>query len=223
MISSHLKHIILFGPPGVGKGAQAKILSERFHLTHLSTGDLLRDEIKRKTELGRRVEAAVGRGEFADDETVLGIILASIDRPQVHDGFVMDGFPRNVHQAERFDAMLGVRAKRVDRALFIDAPERVILERLGGRRICNECGATYHVQFKKPRREGICDVCGGRILKRHDDNPEVHRERLETYYEKTRPLEDFYRKAGILSHVNGNQSIEDVAAEIARILMGKKD
>ena len=215
------RNIILFGPPGVGKGAQAQILSHRHHLSHLSTGEVIRNEIGRESPLGLRVKEAVSRGEFADDETVLGIVMSVIDRPEYQMGFVTDGFPRTVHQAEMFDDLLARRGRKVSYALFMEAPEETILTRLQGRRICASCGQTYHKEFKRPRIHGICDTCKGKVVRRHDDNPTVHRDRLRTYYEKTLPLSEYYRKTGNLVIINGNQTVDEVAAEIEKTIYGK--
>lgn len=214
------RNIILFGPPGVGKGAQAQILSHHHHLSHLSTGEVIRNEIGRESPLGLRVKEAVSRGEFADDETVLGIVMSVIDQPEYQRGFVTDGFPRTVHQAELFDALLARRGRKVSFALFMEAPEETILKRLAGRRICASCGSTYHKEFKRPRIHGICDTCKGKVVRRHDDNPTTHRDRLRTYYEKTLPLSEYYRKAGNLVTINGNQTVDEVAAEIEKTIYG---
>ncbi|MGH9363302.1 MAG: adenylate kinase [Thermoanaerobaculia bacterium] len=212
--------VVLFGPPGVGKGAQAAMLSRRRGLVHLSTGELIREEIRLGTALGRKLKDAVSRGEFADDEVVLGIVMSRIDRPEFHDGFVMDGFPRNLRQANRLDELLAARGLKVTAALFITAPDEVVLRRLAGRRVCSRCRATYHEEFQRSRTLGICDACGGPLERRHDDDPATHRDRLRTYRLQTAPLADYYQRTGVLREVDGNQSIESVSAEIARILAG---
>lgn len=214
------RNIIIFGPPGVGKGAQAQILSHRYNLRHLSTGDVIRDEIARETPLGLEVREAVNRGDFAADETVLEIVMSRIDSPDFQEGFVMDGFPRTVRQAEMFDSLLADRGRRVSYALFIDAPEETILSRLAGRRVCSKCGKTYHKEFKRSRTRGICDDCMGKLIRRHDDDPVTHRERLRTYYQKTLPLSDYYRRRGVLVNINGDQPIDGVAQEIQRTVNG---
>ena len=219
-MSTIRRNIILFGPPGVGKGAQAHLLSYRYKLGHLSTGEVLREEISRGTDLGLRVKDAVERGEFADDETVLGIVMARISQPEFQNGFIMDGFPRTLGQAEMFDALLRRRGGKVDYALFISAPEQTILGRLAGRRICSVCGKTYHKEFKRPKIHGFCDDCSGRVVRRHDDDPETHRDRLRTYYEKTLPLADYYKRAGVLVNINGDQTVDGVHDEIRRVING---
>jgi adenylate kinase len=211
-------NLILFGPPGVGKGAQAQLLSYGHGIVHLSTGDVIRDEIARGTELGKRVRAAVGRGEFADDETVLGIVMSRVDLPEYANGFVIDGFPRTVRQAEMFDVLLADRERKVSHALFITAPEETILKRLAGRRICSKCGRTYHKEFRRPKIHGICDDCKSKVIRRHDDDPATHRERLRVYGEKTLPLADYYRRTGVLVEVDGDQSIEGVQQAIERAI-----
>lgn len=218
---ANARNIILFGPPGVGKGAQAQILSHRYELPHLSTGEVIRDEISRETPLGLKMKDAVNHGQFADDETVLGIVMSRIDGPEYRRGFVMDGFPRNVRQAELLDKLLAERGRKVSYALFISAPEKTILERLAGRRICSKCGKTYHKEFNRPKIHGICDdPCFGKVVRRPDDTPEAHRDRLRTYAEKTLPLDKYYGRSGILVRINGDLTVDGVADEIRRAING---
>jgi len=211
-------NVILFGPPGVGKGAQAQLLSHRFGLRHLSTGEVIREEIARGTPLGIRVREAVNRGEFADDKTVLDIVTARIDRPEYAKGFVMDGFPRTVRQAELFDKLLEKRGRKVSWALFINAPEKTILERLTGRLVCSQCGRTYHRVFQRPHIDELCDDCMGKVIRRHDDDPATHKERLRTYHDKTLPLSEYYEKGGTLVNINGDRTVDEVHAEISRAI-----
>jgi len=210
--------IVLFGPPRVGKGVQAGIPGRRQGLPHLSTGEVIREEIRQGTELGKRVDEAVSRGAFADDDLVLGIVMSRIDRPEFRSGFVMDGFPRNVPQARMLDDLLAERGLRVSCALFISAPDEVVLRRLLGRRICSRCQNDYHEEFKRPKQAGICDLCGGAVKRRHDDDPATHRERLATYHRQTEPLWEYYERAGLLRRINGDQAIEKVAKEISAVL-----
>jgi adenylate kinase len=220
--SQNSRNLVLFGPPGVGKGAQAELLSRRYGLFHLSTGEVIRDEIASGTALGLQVKEAVSQGQFADDEIVLGIVLSRIDKPEYKQGFVLDGFPRNVHQAERFEQLLGERGRKVSRALLINAPEDTILARLTGRMICSQCGKTYHQLFQRPSIRGICDACKGKVSQRHDDDPATHKERLRVYHEKTAPLAEYYEKASLLARINGDQTLEAVAADISKAINGTK-
>ena len=218
MEKSKFKHIVLFGPPGVGKGAQAELLSQRYGLSHLSTGELIRAEINEGTPLGLKVKEAVERGEFADDETVLGIIMDKIDLPKFTAGFLLDGFPRTVVQAERLDELLTERNKAVDCALFFDAPHDVLIERLSGRRVCSGCGATYHDKFKRPQVEGVCDACQKPVIQRQDDSTDVYRTRLEAYQERTDPLRNLYQNAGVIIEIDANQPIDGVAEQVSKIV-----
>jgi adenylate kinase len=210
--------IVLFGPPGVGKGAQAGLMSKKYGLVQLSTGDAIREEIKKGSPLGKRVQDAVAKGLFADDETVLGIVMSKIDAPEMRGGFIMDGFPRNTRQAEMFDKLLAERKRKVTHALFIVAPDEVVLKRLGGRLVCSKCGATYNEDVKPPEKAGICDACKGPVARRKDDDPKTQRDRLEQYRVQTTPLIDYYGRSGVLRKVNGDQSIDAVSAEIARAI-----
>ena len=219
MIRSKVRrNIVLFGPPGVGKGVQARFLVEEEALGYLSTGDSIRDEIRRGTALGARLESLVACGRFADDETVLDIVASRLDGEDFKDGFIMDGFPRTVRQAELFDRMLEDRGRRVDCALFLRAPEQTILARLSGRMVCSACGLTYHRTFKRLERDSVCDACGGPVVRRHDDDPNTHRRRLAIYKDETAPLEKYYDRRGVLAHVDGDRPVADVAATVRGVI-----
>lgn len=213
-------NIILFGPPGVGKGVQARALVETEALGYLSTGDAIRDEIRRGTAVGERLEALVRSGRFADDATVLKIVASRLDGDDFRRGFIMDGFPRTVRQAELFDRMLRERGRQVDVALFLRASEATILARLSGRLVCSACGWLYHSAFNRPRVAERCDVCGGSVVRRHDDDPETHRRRLDIYTRETAPLEEYYRRAGVLVYIDGERSAREVAATVQRAVHG---
>ena len=214
------KNIILFGPPGVGKGVQAKVLAQEEELGYLSTGDALRDEIRRGTPLGARLEGPVARGEFADDETVLKIVASRLDGEDFLQGVVVDGFPRNIRQAELFDRMLAEKGQEVHRALFLRAPEETLLQRLAGRMVCSECGFSYHGTFRKPKVDDVCDSCEGPVVRRHDDDPETHRRRLEIYRADTAPLEKYYERQGVLTYIDGDRSVAEVAAAVRGAIAG---
>ncbi len=212
------RNIVFFGPPGVGKGVQARIVSERDHLAYLSTGDAIRDHVRRNTDLGRRVKDAIARGLFADDETVVSIVAENLDREAFQGGFILDGFPRNVRQAKQLDQLLAKRGRRIDCVVFLRAPEQTILERVSGRLVCQECGCSYHAAFRRPRVDGECDACGGGICRRPDDEPQACRQRLRIYTEQTAPLEQYYAQHNLLAYVDSARAPEEVALSIAHAL-----
>lgn len=210
------RNIILFGPPGVGKGVQASLLIKEQGLSYLSTGDAIRDEIRRRTAIGQRLETLIAQGRFADDVTVLSMVASRLDSPGFRAGFIMDGFPRTVTQAEMFDRMLEERGRSVDLALFLRAPAETILARLAGRLVCDDCGQSYHSAFRRPRVDGVCDTCAGTITRRKDDDPDVYRRRLELYFEETAPLEEYYARTGVLANIDGDHPVAEVASKIRR-------
>ena len=217
------RNIILFGPPGVGKGVQAKVLIKEEALAYLSTGDAIRDEIRRRTPIGKRLEELTARGSFADDETVLDIVASRLDGKDFRFGFIMDGFPRTVRQAEMFDRMLEARGRRVDVALFLRASMETILARLSGRLVCRRCGLSYHSAFRRPRVDDVCDSCGGTVARRKDDDSEVLRRRLDIYTKETAPLEEYYRRSSVLARVDGGLSVAEVAVRIRRAVHFRND
>lgn len=211
--------VIFFGYPGVGKGVQARELCARAGLSRISTGEILREEIARGTVVGRRVRSAIDRGQFADDETMLEIIRGRLEIGRSRGrGVVLDGFPRTVEQARVLDRILAGVGLRLHVAIFLDAPEEVVLRRLAGRRVCATCGASYHVEFRPPRSPGTCDRCLGPIVERRDDSIEFQRVRLRTFLERTRPVLDHYRIREQLVTVDGTRSVEAVAQEISRLV-----
>ena len=212
------QNIILFGSPGVGKGAQATLLSGREEIPHVSTGQVLREEIARGTDLGLKAKAAVEGGHYVDDAIILEIVENLLKRADLEPGFVMDGFPRTVVQAERFDEILERLGRKVHHAIFIDASEDIIRRRLTGRLVCSDCDGTYNTEFHPSETEGVCDLCGGTLERRQDDTPKAHNERMRVFRERTRPLLDYYREAGVLVKVDGEMSIENVAAKIQDVV-----
>jgi adenylate kinase len=214
-------NIILLGPPGAGKGTQAKILEDRRRLKQLSTGDMLRAAIAEGSELGKRAKAVMDRGELVSDDVVVGIIADRLDRPDVAKGFILDGFPRNTAQAEALDKMLKRKKLKLDRVIEIKVDDQALIDRIAGRYSCSRCGAAYHDQFAPPRKAGICDNCGSTdFVRRPDDNPAVVRDRLKVYNSKTAPLIDYYGKTGALRTVNGMADIGEVTREIEKRLNG---
>jgi adenylate kinase len=210
--------LIFLGPPGAGKGTQAKRVAQRCGVPHLSTGDMLRDAVARGTELGRMAKPIMERGDLVPDDIVLGMVEERISRPDAAHGFIFDGFPRTIPQAERLDEIL--KRRELPKPLVIDfrvSPD-VLLHRLAGRWICSTGGETYNVFERPPKVSGVCDHDGGRLVQRPDDQPEVVQERLAAYERQTKPLEDYYRKKGLLEVVDGAASVEEVSRALAEII-----
>ena len=210
--------IIMLGAPGAGKGTQAKRIAEKYHIPHISTGDIFRANIKEGTELGKKAKNYMDQGLLVPDELVVDLVVDRIQKDDCQDGFILDGFPRTIPQAESLDAALAKMGETMDYAIDVDVPDEDIVTRMGGRRACVGCGATYHVQFNPTKQEGICDSCGEQLILRDDDKPETVQKRLDVYHEQTQPLIEYYSKAGILKTVNGTLKMDDVFAAIVSIL-----
>lgn len=208
--------LIMFGPPGAGKGTQADILGRRYGIKKISTGDALRAVIRSGSELGEQVKALMDEGKFVPDEIVTEIIRDRVASPDCANGFILDGFPRNLAQAEELVGM-GIR---VNKALLINVPDDVLVDRVQGRVVCDKCGISYHLKNNPPAAEGVCDKCGGRLEARKDDRPETVRARLKVYHDLTDPVVEFYRNRGVLSEIDGTASIDEATAEILKILEG---
>ncbi|RME62710.1 MAG: adenylate kinase, partial [Alphaproteobacteria bacterium] len=206
---------ILLGPPGAGKGTQAKRLEDRYGLTQLSTGDMLRAAVKAGSTVGKKAKTAMDAGKLVSDDIVIDIIGERIAEPDCARGFVLDGFPRSIAQARALDDMLAQKGRRLDLVIEMQVDEDALVERITGRFTCAKCGAGYHDRFKRPRREGVCDICGGtEFTRRADDNEETVRDRLRVYREYTAPLIDYYARKGILASIDGMAAIDQVAAQI---------
>ncbi len=213
-------NVILLGPPGAGKGTQAKRLVERFGLAHVSTGDILRAAVRDGSKLGREAEGYMDRGELVPDELVVDIIRERIDAPDCRRGFVLDGFPRTVPQAEALEKMLAAAGARIDSVVALDVADEVVVARNTSRRSCPTCGAAYHLVSAPPKTGGLCDRDGTRLVQRPDDQPEQIRRRMAEYRTKTEPLKAYYRGRGRLHELDGSGSPDEVAAQLARIVSG---
>ena len=213
--------IIMLGAPGAGKGTQASRISEKYGIPQISTGDILRSAVREGTELGKKAKEYMDRGELVPDEIVIGIVRERIVQDDCKKGFILDGFPRTVVQAEALDKMLEELGLSIDYVINIDVPEEEIVKRLTGRRTCRNCQAMYHVIFNPPKKDNVCDKCGGELYQRDDDKEETIRARLEVYKKQTAPLIDYYSKKGKLVNIDGTKSIDEIFEEIVRVLEKK--
>jgi adenylate kinase len=210
--------IIMLGAPGAGKGTQAKQIADKYSIPHISTGDIFRANIKNGTELGKKAKQYMDQGALVPDELTCDLVMDRIQQDDCKNGFVLDGFPRTIPQAEALDAALGKINEKMDYAIDVDVPDENIVNRMSGRRACLNCGATYHLISIPPKVEGICDRCGSEIVLREDDKPETVQKRLKVYHEQTQPLIDYYTNAGVLRTVDGTVDINDVFQAIVDIL-----
>ena len=211
-------NIILLGPPGAGKGTQAARIVEKYGVPHISTGDIFRANIKAGTELGKRAQEYMNRGELVPDDLVIEIATTRLLADDCAEGFLLDGFPRTVYQAEKLDEFLAAHGSKIDKVLDIAVEKEELMVRLTGRRVCKACGASYHVVNIPPKKEGICDVCGGPLVQRADDNAETVANRIEVYEAQTMPLIEYYEKAGNIAHIDGATGLESVFADIVKAL-----
>jgi adenylate kinase len=212
-------NLVLLGPPGSGKGTQGERLQEDFQLPYYATGDILRAAVRDKTELGTAAKEYMDRGDFVPDEVIIGVIIERVGDPEAADGFILDGFPRTMPQAEALDTELQSLGRALRAVLLIDVPDEEVVRRLGGRRTCVKDGShIYHVEFDPPKQPETCDIDGSRLLVRDDDKPEVIQHRLEQYHEKTEPLIDYYDEKGLLRRVDGTPSPDEVGDRIRALL-----
>lgn len=210
--------IVMLGAPGAGKGTQAKKISAKYNIPHISTGDIFRANIKEGTELGKKAKEYMDQGLLVPDELVLDLIVDRLGKDDCKNGYVLDGFPRTIPQAEALEKALGEQGEKIDYTLNIDVPDENIINRMSGRRACVGCGATYHLVYAPTKVEGVCDVCGKDLILRDDDKPETVKKRLSVYHEQTKPLIDYYDNAGTLRTLDGTIDIEDVFQTIVKIL-----
>ena len=210
--------IIMLGAPGAGKGTQAKMIADKYQIPHISTGDIFRSNIKEGTELGKEAKTYMDKGLLVPDELTVKILLDRVAKDDCKNGYVLDGFPRTIPQAEVLDEALAKLNDKIDYAIDVDVPDENIIRRMSGRRACLACGATYHIEHIPPKTEGICDRCGKELVQRDDDKEETVKNRLNVYHEQTQPLIDFYTKKGIIKTVDGTVDMKDVFAAIVKIL-----
>ena len=210
--------IIMLGAPGAGKGTQAKQIAAKYQIPHISTGDIFRANIKNGTELGKKAKEYMDQGLLVPDELTCDLVMDRIGQEDCANGFVLDGFPRTIPQAESLDAALSKIGQKMDFAIDVDVPDSHIVKRMSGRRACLSCGATYHIEFAAPKVENVCDTCGEALVLRDDDKPETVSKRLKVYHEQTQPLIDYYTKQGVLKTVDGTVALDKVFQSIVEIL-----
>lgn len=213
-----LMRIIMLGAPGAGKGTQAKQIAAKYGIPHISTGDIFRSNIKNQTELGAKAKKYMDQGLLVPDELTCDLVVDRIAQEDARKGYVLDGFPRTIPQAEALTKALKERGEAIDYAINIEVPDENIITRMSGRRACLSCGATYHLIYNPPKKEGICDVCGQKIVQREDDLPETVKNRLDVYHKQTQPLIDYYKAEGVLHEVDGTRDIDEIFGQIVEIL-----
>ncbi len=210
--------IVMLGAPGAGKGTQAKKIAEKYQLPHISTGDIFRANIKNGTELGKKAKTYMDQGLLVPDELVVDLVVDRLKQDDCKNGYILDGFPRTIPQAEALDAALKAIGETMDYAINVEVPDDNIINRMSGRRACVSCGATYHVQFNPTKVENVCDACGAELILRDDDKAETVKKRLDVYHDQTQPLIDYYKNAGILVDVDGTVDMSEVFNAIVKIL-----
>jgi adenylate kinase len=211
-------YILLLGAPGAGKGTQAAFLTEKLGIPHVASGDLFRAAIANQTELGKLAKSYMDRGELVPDDVTIAMVMERLSQPDCAGGALLDGFPRTIEQAKALEKALAERGSRLALVLYIRASEATLLERLGGRWTCRQCGAVYHERFNTPKQPGICDVCGGELYQRPDDQPETQRRRIRVYLEQTAPLIEYFKERGLLVEIDGEQDVESVRQAVEAAL-----
>ncbi len=201
-------NLILLGAPGAGKGTQAEVICNHLSIPAISTGNIIREALSKGTEMGLKAKSFIDAGQLVPDDVVIGIIKERLAKDDCKNGFILDGFPRTIPQAEALDNMGIV----IDKVIDIEVPDEIIVTRMSGRRVCSKCGASFHLEHRKPAKEGICDVCGGELIQRKDDHPDTVLDRLKVYHEQTEPLKGYYEKAGLLTIVEGQEDVADTTA-----------
>jgi adenylate kinase len=213
----NVMNIILLGPPGSGKGTQAKMIADKYKVKHISTGDILRENVRGGTTLGKEAKKFMDAGQLVPDQVLINIIKDRLAKPDVKSGWMLDGYPRTTPQAEALEKILPSLGQKMSVVLNVDVPDKELIGRLSGRRMC-KCGASYHIQFNPPKKEGICDTCGGELYHRDDDKAEAIMKRLDAYHKQTQPLIDYYSKKGVIANINGTGDIKAIFGEISKVL-----
>ena len=213
-------NIILMGPPGAGKGTQAKVLTAKYSVPHISTGDMFREAIKEGTPLGKLAASYINDGHLVPDDVTIGLVKERLSKDDCANGYLLDGFPRTIPQAEALDKLTKEIGREITYVINIDTPKEELISRICGRRVCKKCGAPYHIVNVKPKVDGVCDICGGELIQRPDDNEEALNTRLEAYTKQTKPLLDYYEKAGLLKTFSGKRK-EELTAQLMEMLEGK--
>lgn len=213
--------IVMLGAPGAGKGTQAIKIADKYGIPHISTGDIFRANIKGGTELGMKAKAYMDKGQLVPDEVTIGMLLDRIAEDDCKDGYVLDGFPRTIPQAESLTKALADKGDKIDFALDINVPDEAILTRMSGRRACPKCGATYHIVYAAPQKENICDKCGSELIIRSDDKPETVQDRLNVYHKQTEPLISYYKSEGVFCEVDGTKELQEVFNDVVKVLENK--
>lgn len=217
-----LANIIIMGPPGAGKGTQSEKIVAALSIPHISTGDMFREAISKGTKLGKDAQQYINKGELVPDDVTIGLVKERLSRPDCENGYLLDGFPRTLNQAYALKEMLKEIHRPIDVALNIDVEKNALIDRISGRRVCPKCGNSYHLQFKKPLVDGLCDSCNSELIQRKDDTPESLKVRLDAYENQTKPLIDYYKGEGVLYSVDGLQDINKVFEDILSVLKGEK-
>ena len=210
--------IIMLGAPGAGKGTQADMITKKYNVPHISTGDIFRANIKNGTELGKKAKGYMDQGLLVPDSLVVDLVIDRIHQDDCTEGYVLDGFPRTIPQAEALDAALAAENEEIDAAIDVEVPDDNIVNRMSGRRACLKCGATYHIVYNAPKTEGVCDNCGSELVQREDDKPETVLNRLSVYHKETQPLIDYYNQKGKVAEIDGTQDLNAVFADIEKVL-----
>lgn len=211
-------NIVLLGPPGAGKGTQAELIVKKYGIPQISTGDIFRANIKNGTELGKKAKEYMDKGELVPDELVVDLVKDRLEQDDCKEGFMLDGFPRTVFQAEELDKIMEAKQLNINYVLNIDVAPEKLIDRIAGRRVCKACGATYNVNTKPTAKEGVCDACGGEVYQRADDNRETVENRINVYFSQTAPLIEYYEKSGVLATVDGDQAMDNVFSDITKVL-----